>query len=80
MQTIQFQKDKLELIEKIIHLKNAAVLENIKQLLSSDEYELSAEQIDIVEESYAKYISGEDKGKSWEEVKSNILSKKNGPI
>lgn len=74
MQNTQMQKDKLYLIEKIIKLDDQETLKILKDILDDDNsYELTDEQKLMVEESYAKYISGEERGYSWEEIKSDIL-------
>ena len=81
MQTVQFQKNKLELIEQIIHCKDNDTIEAIKSFLSkNDDFILSDEHILILEESRENYISGKDNGKSWDEVKNNLLSKRNDKI
>lgn len=79
MQNAQMQKDKLDLIEKIIQLEDSETLEMLKDILNNDNsYELTEEQKLMVEESYAKYISGEERGYSWEEIQENIAGiKKN---
>ena len=79
MQNAQMQKDKLDLIEKIIQLEDSETLEMLKDILNDDNsYELSEEQKLMVEESYAKYISGEERGYSWDEIQENIAGiKKN---
>ena len=79
MQNTQMQKDKLDLIEKIIKLDDQETLEILKDILDDDNsYELTEEQKLMVEESYAKYISGEERGYSWDEVQENIAGiKKN---
>ena len=79
MQNTQMQKDKLDLIEKIIKLDDEETLEILKDILDDDNsYELTEEQKLMVEESYAKYISGEERGYSWDEVQENIAGiKKN---
>lgn len=80
MQPTNLQKDKLDLIERIIHTEDQSTLDFLKSVLNDEtlEYELSEEQINIVRESTENYLSGKDKGKSWEEVKSKLLSKRNG--
>ena len=79
MQNAQLQKDKLDLIEKIIKLNDPETLEMLKDILDDDNsYELTAAQKLMVEESYAKYISGEERGYSWDEIQENIAGiKKN---
>ena len=73
MQNTQMQKDKLDLIEKIIQLEDSETLEMLKDILDDDNsYELTDEQKLMVEESYEKYISGEERGYSWEEIQENI--------
>lgn len=80
MQSTNLQKDKLDLIEKIIHTEDQSTLDFLKNVLNDDslEYQLSEEQKNIVRESTENYLFGKDKGKSWEEVKSKLLSKRNG--
>ncbi len=73
MQSANLQKDKLELIEKIIHTNDKKTLEHIKSILAEEnsEYELTAEQKLILEEATTKYYSGEETSFTWDEVKSN---------
>ncbi len=73
MQSTNLQKDKLELIEKIIRLEDKSTLDYIKSILTEEtsEYELTDEQKLIVEEATAKYYSGEQSSFTWEEVKNN---------
>lgn len=80
MQPTNLQKDKLDLIERIIQTEDKNTLDFLKSVLNDEtlEYLLSEEQINIVRESTGNYLSGKDKGKSWEEVKSKLLSKRNG--
>ena len=80
MQPTNLQKDKLDLIEKIIHTEDQSILYFLQSVLNNEslEYQLSEEQKNIVRESTENYLSGKDKGKSWEEVKSKLLSKRNG--
>ena len=77
MQTSQFQKDKLELIEQIILLNDKSTLNDLKEIFKSkNQYKLSSEEMNVVRENTQNYLSGNDKGKSWNEVKSNIISKR----
>jgi len=80
MQTTNLQKDKLDLIEKIIHTEDQSILDFLKNILNDEnsEYELSEDQKNIVRENTANYLSGKDKGKSWEEVKAKLNSRRNG--
>jgi hypothetical protein len=80
MQSTNLQKDKLDLIDKILHTEDQNTLDFLKNVLNDEplKYQLSEEQKNIVRESTKNYLSGNDKGKSWEEVKSNILSRRNG--
>lgn len=73
MQSANLQKDKLELIEKIIRLEDQSTLDFLKDVLNDDhsEYELTDEQKLIVEEATAKYYSGEEPSFTWEQVKNN---------
>lgn len=79
MQPTNLQKDKLDLIDKILHTEDQSTLDFLKSVLDDEtlEYQLSEDQKDIVRESTKNYLSGKDKGKSWEEVKSKLLSKRN---
>ena len=72
MQSTNLQKDKLDLIDKILHTEDQSTLDFLKNVLNDDslEYQLSEEQKNIIRESTQNYLSGKDKGKSWEEVKS----------
>lgn len=80
MQSTNLQKDKLELIEKIIHTEDQSTLDFLKDVLSDEpiELKLTEEQQNIVRENTENYLSGKDKGKSWEEIKSKLISKRNG--
>jgi hypothetical protein len=80
MQSTNLQKDKLDLIDKILHTEDQGTLDFLKNVLNDEplEYQLTEEQKNIVRESTENYLSGKDKGKSWEEVKSKLLSKRNG--
>ncbi|WP_140485070.1 addiction module protein [Flavobacterium sp. GSA192] len=73
MQSANLQKDKLELIEKIIHTEDQSTLDFLKDVFIDDnsEYKLTEEQKLIIEEATAKYYSGEDPGLTWEQVKNN---------
>jgi|GEM_PF-736678 len=73
MQSPNLQKDKLDLIERIIHTEDKSKLDYIKNILNDEtlEYELSDEQKLILEEATEKYYSGEEPSFTWEEVKSN---------
>ena len=80
MQPTNLHKDKLDLIDKILHTEDQSTLDFLKNVLNDDvlEYQLTEDQKNIVRESTKNYLSGKDKGKSWEEVKSKLLSKRNG--
>lgn len=82
MQSSQLQIEKLNLIEKIIHIDDENLIEYLNALLLEDknEYQLSEEQFNIIEESRSRYLSGEDKGKSWDEVKASLLKKRDERI
>ena len=73
MQSTNLQKDKLELIEKIIHLEDKNTLDYIKSILNDEtsEYELTNEQKLVLEEATEKYYSGEEPAFTWEEIKIN---------
>ncbi|MEN9908319.1 MAG: hypothetical protein RLZZ540_1468 [Bacteroidota bacterium] len=74
MQSTNLQKDKLALIEKIIHTEDQSTIDFLKDVFSDDnsEYELTDEQKSIVEDATAKYYSGEVPSFTWEEVKNNV--------
>jgi len=80
MKSTHLQKDKLDLIDKIIHTEDQSTLDFLKDILCEDssENELTEEQLNIVRENTENYLSGKDKGKSWEEIKSKLISKRNG--
>ena len=70
-----------ELKEKILdYIEHAdeKVLEAIFTLLeaSDDRYKLTDEQISIVEERQADYLSGKSKAQDWEEVKKIVRTRK----
>jgi len=73
MQSTNLQKDKLELIKKIIHTEDQSTIEFLKDILNDDnsEYQLTNEQKSIVEDATAKYYSGEQSSFTWEEIKRN---------
>lgn len=73
MQSTNLQKDKLELIEKIIHMEDQRTIDFLKDGFSDDnsEYQLTNEQKLIVEDATAKYYSGEQSSFTWEEIKRN---------
>ncbi len=73
MQSTNLQKDKLDLIEKIIRLQDKTKLDYLKSILNDEnlEYKLSNEQKLILEEATEKYYSGEEPSFTWEEVKAN---------
>lgn len=79
MQTVQLQKDKLELIEWITQLEDVAVIEKLMGIMAEEDnysYRLSDQQIAILEEGSAKYDSGEERGYTWEEIKNNAAELK----
>ena len=63
---------------------NASILKQMLKALrfvkkiesEEDHYDLSAEEIRILDERLAKYSSGKMKFSSWEEVKKRIASRK----
>ncbi len=76
MQTIQLQKDKLELIEWITQLEDSTVIEKLMEIMDEEDnyrYKLSNEQILSLEEGAAKYESGEERGYTWQEVKEQAM-------
>ena len=79
MQSTNLQKDKLDLIEKIIRLEDKKKLDHLKSILNDEtfEYKLSDEQKLILEEATEKYYSGEEPSFTWEEVKANARKKHN---
>lgn len=78
IQSTQLQIEKLNLIEKIIHIEDENLIAYLNAMLleNTNEYKLSAEDLSIIEESRSKYLSGEDIGKSWDEVKSSLHKKR----
>ena len=80
MQSTNLQKDKLALIEKIIHTEDQSIIDFLKDVLNDEpiELKLTEEQQNIVRENTENYLSGKDKGKSWDEIKSKLISKRNG--
>ncbi|WP_026713340.1 hypothetical protein [Flavobacterium daejeonense] len=79
MQSANLLQQKLELIEKIIHVDDQSTLDFLKSILNDEpsEFKLSEEQQNIVRENTENYLSGKDKGKSWDEIKSKLISKRN---
>jgi len=80
MQSVQLQKDKLDIIEWVTQLDDADTIQKIKQImLEADSYgfALTDEQKLILEEGTEKYLSGEERAYSWDEIKnSSALLKK----
>lgn len=79
MQSTNLQKDKLDLIEKIIRLEDKNKLDYLKSILNDEtlEYKLSDDQKSILEEATEKYYSGEAPSFTWEEVKANARKNNN---
>ncbi|WP_291097294.1 MULTISPECIES: hypothetical protein [unclassified Flavobacterium] len=79
MQRTNLQKDKLDLIERIIHTEDQSTLDYLKSVLNDEtlEYELSNKQKLILEEATEKYYSGEEPSFTWEEVKINARKSHN---
>ena len=78
MQSVQLQKDKLDIIEWVRQLEDSVIIDHIKSLMASndnDSYPLTPEQITEVRERSEKYLSGKDKGFTWGDVKER--AKKN---
>ena len=82
IQSTQLQTEKPQLIEKILQIEDKNLIEYLNSVLlgDKDEYQLSTEQLNIIHESRSKYLSREDKGKTWEEVKSGLLKKRDERI
>jgi hypothetical protein len=81
MQPVQLQKDKLDLIEWIAQLEDGSVLQKIKEIMLEEDsygFNLSDEQKLIIEEGTEKYLSGEERPYSWDEIKSNAAQLKKG--
>jgi hypothetical protein len=79
MQSANLQKDKLELIEKIIHTEDQSTIDFLKNILNDEnlEYQLSNEQKLILQEATEKYYSGEEPSFTWEQVKINARKNHN---
>jgi len=78
MQSVQLQKDKLDIIEWVRQQKDSVIIDHIKSLMASndnDSYPLTPEQITEIRVRSGKYLSGEDKGFTWGDVKER--AKKN---
>ncbi|RZJ71642.1 MAG: hypothetical protein EOO45_11700 [Flavobacterium sp.] len=76
MQSIQLQKDKLELIEWITQVEDSAVIEKLIEMMNEEDnygFRLSDEQKLMLEESSAKYESGQERSYSWEEVQEQAM-------
>lgn len=76
MQTLQIQKDKLELIEWITQLEDSVVVEQLTQIMETErisDFMLSDEQKFELEEGAAKYLSSEERGYTWQEVKAQTM-------
>lgn len=60
--------------------KIKALLIFLKSILNDEPlgFKLTEEQQNIVRENTENYLSGKDKGKSWDEIKSKLISKRNG--
>lgn len=71
MQRVQLQKDKLDLIEWISQLEDVTMLQKLKQIMLEEDsygFTLSKEQKLILEEGTEKYLSGEERSYSWDEI------------
>lgn len=78
MQSVQLQKDKLDIIEWVRQLEDSVIIDHIKSLMASkdnDSYHLTPEQITEVRERSEKHMSGEDKGFTWDDVKERARKK-----
>ncbi len=74
MQTVQLQKDKLELIEWITQLDDEAVILKLKEIMYEEEtsgFTLTEEQKIELQEATARYEAGIDRGYTWEEIKES---------
>lgn len=79
MQPVQLQKDKLALIEWITQLGDEAVLQQLKEIMLQENsygFTLSEEQKLVLEEGTEKYLSGDEKPHSWEDIKSSAAQLK----
>lgn len=76
MQPVQLQKDKLELIEWITQLEDSIVIEQLTQIMEEEltnDFMLSDDQKFELDEGSAKYLSGEERGYTWEEIKAQAM-------
>ena len=66
----------LELIEMLLNTKKEAVLEKVRTLLEAeqDELLLTEEQYKLIDKRREKYLKGNGKSLTWEEVKQNALN------
>lgn len=74
MQSVQLQKDKLELIEWITQLEDETVVQKLKQIMLEEDsygFTLTDEQKLILEEGTEKYLTGEERAYSWNEIKNS---------
>lgn len=78
MSNATIQTNKLKLIEQIIGSNDKEIIEYMIDIFEEGnlKYQLSKNELQIVEESRTKYILGEDKGKSWNEVKTSLINKR----
>ncbi|TDD97360.1 addiction module protein [Flavobacterium cellulosilyticum] len=79
MQSTNLQKDKLDLIDKILHTEDQSTLDFLKSILidENQEFQLSDEQKTILEKATEKYYSGEEPSFTWEQVKINARKSHN---
>ena len=79
MQPVQLQKDKLDLIEWITQLEDVSVLQKIKEIMLEEDsygFALSDEQKLILEEGTEKYLTGDERSYSWDEIKNSTAQLK----
>ncbi len=70
MQPTNLQKDKLDLIDEIIHTEDQSTLNFLKSIFNDGtlKYPLSEEQKLILEEATEKYYPGKEPSFTWDEV------------
>jgi hypothetical protein len=79
MPTSKFQTNKLKLIEHIITTNDREVIDYMNEIFEERnlKYQISENELQIVEESRTKYILGQDNWKTWNEVKTSLIDRRN---
>ena len=71
MSTLEIKK--LRVLERLAETNSEAIFDKVQQLLDAEgiTYNIPKEHYDLLEEDHQKYLKGELKTHTWEEVKEN---------